>query len=55
MNLPPHNFVGFRICQEEEGVEAILTFENAHVPISVSVGDTLEREPTPFYERDLRN
>ena len=23
-----------------------LTIENAHVPISVSIGDTLEREPT---------
>ena len=29
-----------------------LTIENAHVPISVSVGDTLEREPTHICERD---
>ena len=29
-----------------------LTIENAHVPISVSIGDTLEREPTHICERD---
>ena len=29
-----------------------LTIENAHVPISVSVGDTLEREPTHICERN---
>jgi len=29
-----------------------LTIENAHIPISVSIGDTLEREPTPICERD---
>ena len=29
-----------------------LTIENADVPISVSVGDTLEREPTHICERD---
>jgi len=29
-----------------------LTIENAHVLISVSVGDTLEREPTHICERD---
>ncbi|KAL9983294.1 hypothetical protein ACROYT_G005441 [Oculina patagonica] len=29
-----------------------LTIENAHVPISVSIGDTLEREPIHICERD---
>ena len=29
-----------------------LTIENEHVPISVSIGDTLEREPTHICERD---
>ena len=29
-----------------------LAIENAHVPISVRVGDTLEREPTHICERD---
>ena len=29
-----------------------LTIENAHVPISVSIGDTLEREPTHICDRD---
>ena len=30
----------------------MLTIENTHVPISVSIGDTLEREPTHICERD---
>ena len=29
-----------------------LTIENEHIPISVSIGDTLEREPTHICERD---
>ena len=29
-----------------------LTIENVHVPISVSIGDTLEREPTHICEKD---
>jgi len=29
-----------------------LTFENVHVPISVSVGDTLNRQPTHLCERE---
>ena len=29
-----------------------LTIENAHIPISVSVGDTLEREPTHICEKN---
>ena len=29
-----------------------LTIENAHIPISVSIGDTLEREPTHICEKD---
>ena len=31
---------------------SMLTIENIHVPISVSVGDTLDREPTHICERD---
>jgi len=30
----------------------VLTIENAHIPISVSIGDTLERKPTHICERD---
>ena len=30
----------------------MLTIENTHVPISVSIGDTLEREPSNICERD---
>jgi len=33
-------------------VTEMFTVENEHVPISVSVGDTLEREPTHICERD---
>lgn len=33
----------------------MLAFENTHVPISVSTGDTLEREPTHIFEKDLAN
>jgi len=29
-----------------------LTFENVHVPFSVSVGDTLNQQPTHLCERD---
>ena len=31
----------------------MLTIENAHVPISVSVGDTFDRKPTHICEKDL--
>ena len=31
----------------------MLTIENAHVPISVSVGDTLDREPTHICDKNL--
>ena len=31
-----------------------LTFENVHVPISVSVGDTLNQQPTHLCERDSK-
>ena len=31
-----------------------LTYENVHVPISVSIGDTLEREPTFFSDPDAK-
>jgi len=30
----------------------MLTIENEHVPISVSIGDTMKREPTHICERD---
>lgn len=31
-----------------------LTFERTHVPISVSIGDTLDSEPTHICERELK-
>ena len=30
----------------------MLTIENTHVPISVSIGDTLEREPTHICKKN---
>jgi len=37
--------------QKKEPTE-MLTIENTHVPISVSIGDTFERDPTHICERD---
>ena len=31
-----------------------MTYENMHVPISVSIGDTLEREPTHICDLDAK-
>jgi len=46
----PHvTFYDFEAYQDKTQKNAptdFLTYENAHVPISVSLGDTLEREPT---------
>ena len=32
----------------------MLTFENTHVPISVSIGDSFNRKPTHICENDLK-
>ena len=41
-NLSAH----YPLQNEEKRGQRLLTYENSHVPISVSVDDTLEREPT---------
>lgn len=44
-----HLFYDFESCQDKKQRKKVtesFTFENVHVPISVSVGDTFEREPT---------
>ena len=41
-----YDFESYQDKTKKNKVTASLTYENAHVPISVSIGDTLEREPT---------
>ena len=38
--------------KKRKQVTQMLTIENEHVPISVSIGDTMNREPTHICERD---
>lgn len=41
-----YDFEAFQDKTQRKEVTATLTFENTHVPISVSVGETLEKGPT---------
>ena len=54
--LYPHtifyDFESFGDKEQRETPTEMLTIESEHVPISVSVGDTLQREPTHICERD---
>ena len=47
-----YNFEAYGDNNQRKEPTANLTIENAHVPISVSIGDTLEREPTHICEKD---
>jgi len=47
-----YDFETYRDDKKRKEVTPMLTIENEHVPISVSIGDTLEREPTHICERD---
>ena len=49
--LPTRDLVRLRSVRRQKSATKI-TIENAHVPISVSVGDTLQREPTHICEKD---
>ncbi len=56
-NLPPRNFARLRIPingdkNQQKEPTAMLTLENVHVTISVSIGDTLKREPTHICDKD---
>ena len=55
-NKNPHavlyDFEAYGDNNQRKDPTSMLTIENAHVPISVSIGDTLEREPTHICERD---
>ena len=47
-----YDFEAYGDNNHQKEATPALTIENTHVPISVSVGDTLEREPTHICERD---
>jgi len=46
-----YNFEAYLDKNERREVTDALTFENRHVPISVSVGDTLERDPAELIRK----
>ena len=48
-----YDFEAYGDKNQRKELTGMLTIENAHVPISVSVGDTLEGEPTHICEKDL--
>jgi len=47
-----YDFEAYGDKDQRKEPTGMLTIENTHVPISVSIGDTLEREPTHICERD---
>ena len=46
-----YDFEAYGDNNQRKEPTAMLTIENTHVPISVSIGDTFEREPTHICER----
>ena len=49
-----YDFESFHDSTKRKEATDYLTYENAHVPISVSIGDTLEREPTHICDPDAK-
>ena len=49
-----YDFESFQDSTKRKEATDYLTYENAHVPISVSIGDTLEREPTHICDPDAK-
>ena len=47
-----YDFEAYGDNNQRKEPTTMFTIENVHVPISVSIGDTLEREPTHICERD---
>ena len=47
-----YDFEAYGDSNDRKEPTPTVTIENAHMPISLSVGDTLEREPTHICERD---
>ena len=46
-----YDFEAYGDKNQRKEPTGMFTIENAHVPISVSVGDTLDREPTHICEK----
>ena len=46
-----YDFEAYGDKNQRKEPTGMLTIENAYVPISVSIGDTLEREPTHIWEK----
>ena len=46
-----YDFESFHDSTKRKEATDYLTYENAHVPISVSIGDTFERGPTHIHDR----
>ena len=49
-----YDFESFHDSTKRKEATDYLTYENAHVPISVTIGDTLEREPTDICDPDAK-
>ena len=49
-----YDFESFHDSTKRKEATDYLTYENAHVPISVSIGDTIEREPTHICDPDAK-
>lgn len=47
-----YDFEAYSNNNQQKELIPLLTIKNAHIPISVSIGDTLEREPTHIQVRD---
>ena len=50
-----YDFEAYGDKNQRKEPTGMLTIENTHIPISVSIGDTLEREPTHICEKDPAN
>ena len=49
-----YDFEAFQDSTRRKEATDYLTYENVHVPISVSIGDTLKREPTHICDPDAK-
>ena len=49
-----YDFEAFQDSTRRKEATDYLTYENVHIPISVSIGDTLEREPTHICDPDTK-
>ena len=47
-----YDFETYGDKDQRKELTGMLTIENAHIPISVNIGDTLDRKPTHICEKD---